>query len=145
MELELGNLTGEIIQAGREVLGGQGPGVLESVYEEALALEMGELGLGVERQVAVPVWFKGRLVGRHRLDLLVEGLVVVELKAVTRLEDIHRATLLSYLRATHRRLGLLLNFRSTILKRERILNPYTHPEPAHWPDPRTPAPQAHQR
>ena len=49
MELELGNLTGEIIQAGREVLGGQGPGVLESVYEEALALEMGELGLGVER------------------------------------------------------------------------------------------------
>lgn len=93
-------LTKKIIGAAIRVHRELGPGFLEAIYEEALCLEFAELGLSFERQYRVEVLFRGQPVGEHRLDLLVEGLVVVELKAVSALQDIFYATLRSYLKAT---------------------------------------------
>jgi GxxExxY protein len=132
MALELENLTGPIIGAAVDVLRELGPGFVEKIYEEAMAAALQDRGLRFERQLTVPVHFRGRRLGAHRLDLLIEGLVVVELKAVVRLEDVHRAVVLSYLRATSRRVGLLINFKSALLQRERILNPLAPPAPSVW-------------
>jgi GxxExxY protein len=94
-----------------------GPGLLESTYEACLAAELGELGLGVERQVAVPVVYKGvRLDVGYRMDMLVERLVVVELKVVARLEPVHTSQVLSYLRLAGKPVGLLINFNVPALK-----------------------------
>jgi GxxExxY protein len=103
-------LTRAILKAFYEVYNELGQGFLESVYENALALVMGTAGLQVERQVAVPVWFRGWQVGDFRADLLVGGCVLVELKAGWALEPVHEAQLLNYLRATDVELGLLLLF-----------------------------------
>ncbi len=87
-----------------------GYGFLEKVYENALMLALPSEGLQVRQQVAIPVYFQGRLVGEYQADLLVEELVIVELKAVSRLLAEHQAQLLNYLRATPYEVGLLLNF-----------------------------------
>ena len=102
-----------------------GPGLLESVYETCLARELALAGLGCERQRPVPIEYKGeRLDAGYRLDLVVDDLVIVEIKAVERLEPIHRAQLLTYLRLTKRWLGLLINFNVPVLKNgiERLVN-----------------------
>ncbi|HUS68447.1 MAG TPA: GxxExxY protein [Kofleriaceae bacterium] len=93
-----------------------GPGFLESVYEEALALELTCRGIPFERQCPAVVEYKGRRVGEGRLDFLVDRKVVVELKAVEQLGEYHTAQVLSYLRATNCRLGLLLNFNAVLLR-----------------------------
>src|SRR5687768_13541879 len=104
-------LTHQIIGSAIEVHRILGPGLLESVYETALCYELGTRGLRVERQVLVPVLYKGlRLNTGIRLDLRVSERVVVEVKSVERLHDIHRAQLLTYLRLTGLRVGLLFNF-----------------------------------
>ena len=88
-----------------------GPGLLECVYEEALAWELTQAGLSVERQVAVPIIYKGRtLASPLRIDLLVGGLVIVECKASSQYNPIHEAQCLTYLRLTGKRLGLVINF-----------------------------------
>jgi len=87
-----------------------GHGFLESVYEQALAVAFLEAGLKVERQVAVPVWFRGKSVGDFRADMVVEGKVLIELKAARTIESAHEKQLLNYLRATEIEVGLLLNF-----------------------------------
>lgn len=98
-----------------------GPGFLESIYEAALALELRKAGLAFERQKAVSVLYNGRSVGEHRLDLVIEGLVVVELKATAGIEDIHLATARSYLKATSLQLALVLNFARPTLDIKRVV------------------------
>ncbi|MBJ6980941.1 MULTISPECIES: GxxExxY protein [unclassified Luteimonas] len=87
-----------------------GHGFLESVYEQALAIRLHECGLRAERQVPVEVRFHNHLVGEFRTDVLVEGCLLVEIKAARSLTDAHEAQLLNYLKATRIRVGLLLNF-----------------------------------
>ena len=93
-----------------------GPGLLESIYESALEREILDAGLLVRRQVALPVRYKGTPLGELRLDLLVEECLVVEVKSVERPDPVFEAQLLSYLRLSGCRIGLLLNFNSRLLK-----------------------------
>ena len=103
-------LTEKIIGAAIEVHRHLGPGLLESIYEEALCIELGLRGVAIQRQVEVDVLYKGRVIKGQRIDLLVEDQVVVELKAVSQLPAVVSAQVLSYLHATHLKRGLLLNF-----------------------------------
>ena len=93
-----------------------GPGLLESTYEEALCIELEEAGLQYQRQLGVPIFYKGRPIGEYRLDLLVEDIVVVEIKSVERPDAVFEAQVLTYLRATGKHVGLLVNFNSRLLK-----------------------------
>jgi len=94
-----------------------GPGLLESAYETCLAYELTELGLTFERQKALALVYKGIHLGQgYRIDLLVEGLVIVEIKAVEQIRPVHEAQVLSYLRLSKCKIGLLLNFNVKLLK-----------------------------
>jgi GxxExxY protein len=123
---ELGNrdLTERIIGAAIRVHTELGPGFLESIYEEALGVELRLLGLSIERQKPVPIFYRGQPIGEHRLDLLVQSSVVVELKAISALEKIHFAIVRSYLKAPGLNDGLLLNFAGTRLAVKRIGREY---------------------
>jgi GxxExxY protein len=107
--------TERIIGCAIEVHRHLGPGLFEATYESALCVEMGLAGLRFERQMALPILYKGQTVGDFRLDLLVENSVVVEVKAVERLDAVFEAQVLTYLRATGARVGLLINFNSRML------------------------------
>ncbi len=110
-------LTGRIIGAAIEVHRHLGPGLLESVYEACLAYELTQANLQVVRQKALPVSYKGLQFDQgYRIDLLVEGKVIVELKAVEHITDVHRAQLLSYLRLSGCRVGLLMNFNGKVMR-----------------------------
>ena len=107
----LNGWTETIIGAAMRVHSMLGPGLLESAYEACLVHELASRNIRVERQVALPVTYEGvRLDCGYRIDLLVERLVIVELKATERTERIHRQQLLSYLRLARLRVGLLINF-----------------------------------
>ena len=102
-----------------------GPGALESTYERCLCYELGQKGLKFEKQKDLPIIYKEvRLDGGYRVDILVENLVILELKAVECIEEIHKAQLLSYLKLSDLWLGLLINFNVQILKNGiiRIVN-----------------------
>lgn len=103
-------LTERIIGAAIKVHRHLGPGLLESIYEEALCVEMGLRDIPFKRQVPVDVVYKGHTIKGQIVDLLVEDQVVVELKAVSRLPQVATAQVLSYLKATNLRRGLLINF-----------------------------------
>src|SRR5438128_11032130 len=94
-------ITQQIIAAAIRVHCELGPGFLESIYEEALAVEFALSGIQFVRQYPVPLFYRDHQIGEHRLDFLVEGKIVVELKAVSELEDIHFAIGRSYLKATN--------------------------------------------
>jgi GxxExxY protein len=115
-ERELDQLAHAVIGAGIEVHRTLGPGFLESTYEAALAVEMGLRGIAFERQKPIPLQYKGRNIGEGRLDLLVAECLVVELKAVEALLPIHKAQVISYLKATRLQLGLLINFNVPVLR-----------------------------
>lgn len=118
-------ITGEIIGYGIEVHKHLGPGLLESAYEECLCFEFSHAGLKFERQVDLPIIYKGvKLDCGYRMDLVVENMVVIEIKAVERILPIHEAQLLSYLKLYNKSVGLLLNFHSVVLKNglKRIVN-----------------------
>jgi GxxExxY protein len=88
-----------------------GPGLLESVYEEAMVFELKKRGLSIQRQLEVPILYKGEKLSTDlRLDLLVEDSVIVELKSVSELQDVHYKQLLTYLKLTKKKLGILVNF-----------------------------------
>lgn len=87
-----------------------GYGFLEAVYEEALAIGLAEAGLSVRQQAATPIWFHGRTIGEYKADIVVNNLVLLELKAAKALDASHEAQILNYLRATDIEVGLLLNF-----------------------------------
>jgi GxxExxY protein len=119
-ELKNKDLSGRVIEAAINVHRTLGPGFIESIYENALCLELGKAGLKYERQKAVPILYEGIEVGVHRFDLLVEGCLLIELKAVTVLEDIFFSVGRSYMKALGIQDGLLLNFAVRPLTIRRI-------------------------
>ena len=115
---EINPLTEQIIGAAIDVHRELGPGLMESAYQRALAHEFRLRDIAFEEQKLCPVTYKDLVIDdAYRLDFLVGGLVVVELKVVDALLDVHEAQVLTYLRFSHCRIGLLLNFRSTVLTR----------------------------
>lgn len=109
-------ITGEIIAAAIEVHRHLGPGLLESVYETCLAHEMSARGLEVRRQLSLPVEYKGQSIDvGFRIDLLVNDAVVVELKAIEGINRVHESQLLTYLKLSKKRVGLLINFNVQVL------------------------------
>lgn len=120
-------ISRQIIGAAIEVHKQLGPGLLESSYEACLAYELRQLGLEVKTQVALPVIYKDvKLDVGYRIDLIVENKVIIEVKAVESLADIHTAQLLTYLKLTNLKLGLLINFNHVRVASgvKRILNGY---------------------
>jgi GxxExxY protein len=105
-----------VIQCAIEVHRCLGPGLLESVYESALCLELAAAHISYARQVSVPLHYKGHMISEHRPDLVVEDTLVVEVKSVARLEPVHTAQLLTYLRVTNKGVGLLLNFNTAVMR-----------------------------
>src|SRR5947208_1184615 len=126
MEIHNKDLTERIIGAAIRVHKELGPGFLESMYEEALAIEFAAAGILFERQKLLPVFYREHLVGEHRLDFLVEQKVIIELKAISALEDIHFAIVRSYLKAANLADALLLNFATARLTVKRVGREY-HP------------------
>ena len=110
------DLTQRIIACAIEVHRQLGPGLLESIYEGALCIELHEAGIAYSRQSPLPVLYKGHPVGDLRLDLLVADEVIVGVKSVERLAPIFEAQILTYMRLTGRKVGLLINFNSRLLK-----------------------------
>ena len=126
MAKDINTITDAITGAAMAVHKALGPGLLDSAYEACLAFELAERRLAVEQQKAMPVRYRGvKLDCGYRLDLLVEGQVIVELKTVDRLQPIHEAQLLSYPKLSGCQVGLLLNFNVKVLRkglRRRVLN-----------------------
>jgi GxxExxY protein len=115
--MNINDLTGEIIGAAIEVHKALGPGLMESVYEECLCHEFGLRKIDYKRQQALPIEYKGvRLDCGYRIDVLVKGLVILELKSVDSLQPIHEAQLLTYLKLTDLKVGLLINFNVPVLR-----------------------------
>ena len=115
--MELNQITGEIVDAAMKVHTALGPGLLESAYEACLLHELRKRGLKTDSQLELPVVYDGiHLDVGYRIDLLVEDTVIVELKAVTEIQPIHEAQLLSYLKLSHKKIGLLINFHVHRLK-----------------------------
>ncbi len=119
-DLREGDVTHEIIGAAIAVHTELGPGFLESIYEQALAVEFALRGIAFVRQMPVPLFYRDHQIGEHRLDFFVDDKIVVELKAVERLENVHFAIVRSYLKATSRADGLILNFSSMPLTVKRV-------------------------
>ena len=109
-------LTRAIIGAAIEVHRRLGPGLTESSYERALCIELTHCGLSFNRQLSVPVLFRGHVVGTYRADLVVENCVVVEIKSVERLAGVHQAQLLAYMKVLRMPTGLLINFYGEVLR-----------------------------
>jgi GxxExxY protein len=110
------DLTEEIIGCAIEVHRHLGPGLLESVYQSALCIELRSLGLPFTRQIGVPVFYKGELIAEHRPDLIIRDEVVVEIKSIERFNQVFLAQMLTYLRITGLRVGLILNFNRPVMK-----------------------------
>ncbi len=118
-------LTSEIIGSAIEVHRNLGPGLLESTYEECMAYELQDRDLIIKRQYEIPVLYKGKqLEQNYRIDLLVNNQVIVELKSIKKIEPIHDAQLLTYLKLANKKYGLLLNFNVPVMKQgiRRLLN-----------------------
>lgn len=115
--MKINELSGQIINAAMKVHSVLGPGLLESAYEGCLIHELRKRGFLVQSQIALPVQYDGVLIELgYRLDLLVEDSIIVELKAVEKLTSVHQAQILSYLKLSNKRLGLLINFNVEHLK-----------------------------
>ena len=119
-ELQFGKITEAIIGCAFEVINELGVGFLESVYEKSLAIALQEKGLQVQCQHPIQVRFRNRVVGEYYADLLVEGKVIVELKAVKAIAPEHQAQIINYLKATGIEVGLLINFGSSKLEYKRF-------------------------
>jgi len=112
----LNDLSYQVIGAAMEVHRILGPGLLESVYQEALCIELEDRSIPYEQQKIVGIEYKGRAIGDMRADVIVDKRIIIELKAVERILPVHQAQLLTYLKITKIRLGLLINFNTSILK-----------------------------
>jgi len=123
--MEINDLTQIILNCSYKVHTALGPGLLESAYEECLFYELNLLGIAVEKQKALPLIYKEvRLDSGYRIDLLVENRVVVEIKSVEILHDVHMAQVLTYLKLSNCKIGLLINFNVKSLKQgiKRLIN-----------------------
>ena len=115
--MDVNKITGLIIGCAIEVHRSLGPGLLESAYEECLVFELRNKGLNVSRQTPVPIIYKDvKLDYGYRIDILVENLVVVELKVVDEINPVHEAQILTYMKFSGKSVGLLINFNVTVLK-----------------------------
>jgi len=121
--LKHGDITGKVIGAAFEVHKFLGNGFQEVIYQRALAYEMGEAGLSFAREIEQEIFYKhlAKPIGTRRADFVVEGVVLVELKAITQLDDVHWAQVLNYLKAYRLTVGLLLNFGSKSLTFKRLV------------------------
>jgi GxxExxY protein len=115
-------LSNTVIGAAINVHKELGPGFLEGIYEEALKIQLSEHGTQFESQKEITVKFHGKKIGKHRMDLVIENQIILELKAVKELLDIHMAQLRSYLKATGLKIGLLINFSKPKIEIKRIVN-----------------------
>ena len=124
--MELNHLSSQIIDAAITVHKELGPGLLESVYNSCMLLELENMGVKTQSEVLLPVFYRGqKLDGKEfRLDLLIEDQIIVELKSVRKVEPVHKKQLLTYLRLADKPLGLLINFNEYLLKNgiTRIIN-----------------------
>src|SRR5688572_21576337 len=114
-------LVTKVIGAAIEVHRCLGPGLAEGLYGDAFAIELTLQGIAFERQCAVVLEYRGQRLRPQRIDLVVEGLLVIEIKAVDRLHPVHRAQVISYLRATSLQIGLLMNFNAPVLDVKRVV------------------------
>jgi len=121
-EYKYSELTGRIIGCAMKVHSALGNGFQEVIYQRALEIEMADAGLSFSREQEMPVYYKDQQIGTRRVDFLVEGVVSVELKAITRLEDVHLAQAINYLEAYDLEVGLLINFGAKSLQFKRIVN-----------------------
>jgi GxxExxY protein len=113
-------LVYRILDAARVVHNALGPGFIEGIYGRALTMELKENGFRVDREKAIKIWYGAQLIGKHRLDLVVDESVIIELKASRSLIPVHVAQMRSYLRASNYSFGLLLNFGTTELQWEVV-------------------------
>ena len=121
------NITKEIIGAAIDVHRELGPGLMESIYEECLSIELTRRNISFEQQKIIPIIYKQQAIqSNFRLDLIVENKIIVELKAVEYLLPVHEAQLLTYLKSTECKIGLLINFNVPVLKNgiKRLINGY---------------------
>jgi GxxExxY protein len=112
LEMLVNQTIGALLEVHRE----RGPGLAEGVYSRACTIELGIRGIPFEAEKSIPVMYRGRFLCHHRLDLLVDGRLIVELKSVERIHPVHVAQVVSYLRVTGARLGLIANFNIPVLK-----------------------------
>ena len=124
-EEELNRISNVVIGCAIEMHKALGPGLLESAYQQCLAWDLRQMGLAIQEQIAVPIQYKDLVVtDAYRIDILVETELILELKAVERIEPVHMAQLLTYLRSNKSRLGLLLNFNVDSMRKgiKRVVN-----------------------
>lgn len=122
---EINKITGIIVDSAIEVHKHMGSGLLESAYEECLKFELESRGLKVQQQIPVPLLYKGNQLGLgYKIDLLVEDTVIVELKTVKEIDDVHLAQTLTYLKLMNLKVGLILNFNAELMKYgiRRVIN-----------------------
>jgi len=115
-------LTGRIIGCAMKVHSALGNGFQEVIYQRALEIEMADASLSYSREHVMPIYYKEQQIGTRRVDFLIEGIVSVELKAITSLEDVHLAQAINYLEAYDLEVGLLINFGSKSLQHKRLVN-----------------------
>ena len=124
--MDINQLSSKIIKAAIDVHSALGPGLLESVYQKCMAIELDEMGLAFRTEVSLPVVYRDKIItdDGFRIDLFVEDMVIVELKSVELVKPVHKKQLLTYLRLAKKPLGLLINFNETLLKEgiTRIVN-----------------------
>ena len=123
--MNINDLTGDVIGAAIEVHKALGPGLLESTYEQCLCIELGLRNLAYERQKEIPITYKGvNLDCAYRLDIVISNQLIVELKACEEIQPIHEAQLLTYLKLSGIKVGLLINFNVPVLKEgiKRLVN-----------------------
>jgi len=115
-------LTGKIIKCAMTVHSSLGNGFQEVIYQRALSIEMTLAGIAFSREFEMPIFYREEQIGTRRVDFLVEGIISVELKAITKLEDVHFAQAINYLEAYNLEIGLLINFGETSLNFKRLSN-----------------------
>ncbi|MBL7216411.1 MAG: GxxExxY protein [Desulfobacteraceae bacterium] len=124
--MNLNFISSQIIQAAITVHKALGPGLLESVYQKCMVIELERMGMRVKSEVELPIFYRDQKITDlgFRIDLLVESMIIVELKSVETVKPVHKKQLLTYLRLAHKELGLLMNFNEVLLKDgiSRIIN-----------------------
>jgi GxxExxY protein len=125
-KLKHSDITGKIIKGFYNVYNSLGYGFLEKVYENSMVIELRSMGLSVEQQKPIAVYYRGALVGEYFTDLLVDGVVIVELKSAEAVSGAHEAQLLNYLKATSFEIGLLLNFGKSAEYKRKICENRPH-------------------
>lgn len=121
-EYKYSELTGKVIGCAMKVHSALGNGFQEVIYQRALEIEMADTGIGFSREHTMPIYYKSQQIGTRRVDFLVEGVISVELKALTTLEDVHLAQAINYLEAYDLEVGLLINFGTKSLQHKRLVN-----------------------